>query len=75
MKAFLKTDKKKFFQTSFYKSERIRLSILLDDNKNPLGGKWTYDDMNRDKYPKNQKLQKINFSKKKQIITTTQLYM
>jgi len=64
LKTFFKTDKKKFFQTSFYKSERLRLSVLLDDNQNPIGGKWTYDDMNREKYPKNQKTPKINFSKK-----------
>ena len=64
LKAFFRSDKKKLFQTSFYKSERLKLRILLDENKNPLGGKWTYDDMNREKYPKNKRTPKIEFSEK-----------
>ena len=64
LKGFFRTEKKKLFQTSFYKSERIRLKILLDENQNPLGGKWTYDDMNREKYPKNKQTPKVNFAKK-----------
>ena len=68
LKGFFRPEKKKLFQTSFQKSERIRLKILLDENKKPLGGKWTYDDMNREKYPKNKKHQKFKFPKK-QIIT------
>ena len=48
---FFKPTKKKFFQTSFYKSERARLNILMDENGNPEGGKLTYDSDNRKKYP------------------------
>ena len=55
LKTFFRKDKKKLFQTSFYKSERLRLNILLDKEKKPIGGKWTYDEMNREKYPKNKK--------------------
>ena len=47
---FFKKDKLKYFQTSFYKSQRKRLNILMIDDK-PYGGKWTYDDENRKKYP------------------------
>jgi deoxyribodipyrimidine photolyase-related protein len=47
---FFKKDKLKFFQTSFYKSQRKRLDILMINDK-PFGGKWTYDDENRKKYP------------------------
>lgn len=50
LKSFFRTDKKKFFQTEFYKNERKRLNILLD-NGGPEGGKWTYDAENRKKYP------------------------
>ena len=64
LKSFFRKDKKKLFQTSFYKSERLRLEVLLDINKNPEGGKWTYDDMNREKYPKNKKTPSITFSSK-----------
>ncbi|MEI6263541.1 MAG: cryptochrome/photolyase family protein [Sphingobacteriia bacterium] len=43
--------KKKMFQTDFYKYQRIKQNILID-NQEPLGGKWTFDDENRLKYPK-----------------------
>ncbi len=48
--SFFKPEKKKFFQTSFYKSERVRLNILMNQEK-PEGGKWTFDAENRKKYP------------------------
>ncbi|PQJ79118.1 cryptochrome/photolyase family protein [Polaribacter porphyrae] len=49
--SFFKPTKKKFFQTSFYKSERKERDILMD-GKSPAGGSWTYDADNRKKYPK-----------------------
>jgi deoxyribodipyrimidine photolyase-related protein len=51
LSTFFKPTKKKFFQTSFYKTERARLNILMDENGNPEGGKLTYDSDNRKKYP------------------------
>lgn len=51
LSSFFKPTKKKFFQTSFYKSERARLNILMDAEGNPEGGKLTYDSDNRKKYP------------------------
>lgn len=50
--SFFRADKKSFFQTTFYKQQRKRLDILLDDDQKPIGGKWTYDTENRKKYPK-----------------------
>ncbi|MDA8693399.1 cryptochrome/photolyase family protein [Saprospiraceae bacterium] len=52
LKTFFKPTKKKFFQTSFYKGERKRLNVLVDEANEPYGGKWTYDIDNRKKYPK-----------------------
>ncbi len=45
-------NKKRYFQTDFYKHQRQKRNILLDAAGNPLGGKWTFDDENRLKYPK-----------------------
>ncbi len=59
---FFKADKKKLFQTSFYKNQRNKLNILLDDEKKPIGGKWTFDDMNRKKFPKNKNTPTIDYS-------------
>ena len=52
LKDFFKESKKKFFQTSFYKSERKKRNILIDSEGRPEGGEWTYDILNRKKYPK-----------------------
>jgi deoxyribodipyrimidine photolyase-related protein len=49
---FFRADKKSFFQTTFYKQQRKSLNILLEDDGQPIGGKWTYDSENRKKYPK-----------------------
>ncbi len=45
-------DKKRMFQTDFYKHQRLSRNILIDTQKKPTGGKWTFDDENRLKYPK-----------------------
>ena len=44
--------KKKQSQTSFYKFQRKRLNILMKNGK-PIGGKLTYDKLNRKSLPKN----------------------
>jgi deoxyribodipyrimidine photolyase-related protein len=44
--------RKRYFQTDFYKNQRQKRNILLDAAGNPRGGKWTFDDENRLKYPK-----------------------
>lgn len=49
---FFKAEKKKFFQTSFYINQRKKFKILIDENENPIGGKWSFDTDNRKKYPK-----------------------
>jgi len=49
---FFREDKKFFFQTTFYKQQRKRLGILMNEDDSPVGGKWSFDDENRKKYPK-----------------------
>ena len=49
---FFSSHKKKYFQTSFYKQSRIKQNILVDTSDRPIGGKWSFDDENRKKYPK-----------------------
>lgn len=61
---FFRKDKKSFFQTSFYKQQRKKLGILMDDDDNPTGGKWTYDSENRKKYPKNKVPPAVHYPKK-----------
>ena len=43
--------KKRWFMADFYKFQRRRLNLLMDGDQ-PLGGKWSYDEDNRKKFPK-----------------------
>ena len=51
------------FQTDFYKHQRQSRNILLEGQQKPLGGKWTFDDENRLKYPKGKTAPKIDYLK------------
>ena len=44
--------KKHYHQTDFYIYQRKKLNLLLEEDKTPLGGKWTFDADNRKKLPK-----------------------
>ena len=51
LKDFFRIDKKKYHQTTFYKDQRKKYSILINADGKPTGGKWTFDIENRKKYP------------------------
>lgn len=50
-KEYLSRHKKPFMKT-FYEESRIKYNILIDKNKKPVGGKWSFDDENRSKLKK-----------------------
>lgn len=50
-KSYLEEHKKPFMQV-YYKRQRRALNLLLDDHQEPLGGKWSFDEENRQKLPK-----------------------
>tara|TARA_B100001564_G_scaffold130828_1_gene109463 strand:- start:25592 stop:27067 length:1476 start_codon:yes stop_codon:yes gene_type:complete len=72
--SFFRADKKKFFQTSFYKKQRIEMNILMN-NGLPEGGEWTYDKYNREKYPKNKLAPIISRPKKNYSFTEAIKYI
>lgn len=41
-----------YFMAEFYKEQRRRLGVLLEDNGEPVGGSWSFDRDNRRKLPK-----------------------
>lgn len=51
----------RYHQTDFYKLQRNRFRLLVDDEGKPAGGKWTFDDENRLRYPKGRTPPKVNF--------------
>ena len=55
--------KKKYFQTSFYKKQRVSLQLLVDDQQKPEGGKWTFDAENRKPFPKKNIPPKVTYPK------------
>ena len=50
--AFVK-DSKRLLMGEFYKQQRRRLGVLIDDDGEPQGGQWSFDEDNRKKLPKN----------------------
>jgi deoxyribodipyrimidine photolyase-related protein len=52
---FYNANTNKYNFMNFYKWQRKRLNILIDGDK-PIDGKWTYDEENRKKLPKNLKI-------------------
>lgn len=46
-----RSKKKRWFMADFYQHQRKRLNILLEQGK-PVGGKWSFDEENRKKFPK-----------------------
>ena len=62
------SNKKSLSHANFYKSIRKKLNILIDENQMPVGGKWSFDEENRKKIPKNIQLpEKFKKSKSKYI--------
>lgn len=65
--SFFRPDKKSFFQTTFYKQQRKKHKVLLDKSQNPQGGKWSYDQENRKKYPKDKTPPAIHYPERSEI--------
>ena len=51
--------KKTYFQTDFYIAQRKKRKILTDSIGQPLGGKWSFDAENRERFPKGGKIPRL----------------
>ena len=51
-------DKKFLLQANYYKKVRKEMDILIENDK-PVGGKWSFDDENRKKLPKDYLIPKL----------------
>ena len=56
---FANKQKKLIRMASFYQKMRTKMNIMIDESNKPLGGKWSYDEDNRKKIPKNTLLPQI----------------
>ena len=50
---------KKPFMSTFYKTTRQKMNILVKNDGNPEGGKWSFDEDNRKKLPQDTKIPKF----------------
>jgi deoxyribodipyrimidine photolyase-related protein len=50
----------KYSHSAFYKYQRIKLNILIDEHNNPINNKWSFDTENRLPLPDNYKINKLN---------------
>jgi deoxyribodipyrimidine photolyase-related protein len=66
---FFRADKKFFFHKTFYKQQRKKYNVLLDESKSPIGGEWSFDFENRKKFPKGKMPPEINFPEKNKFWT------
>jgi len=54
-------NRKRYFMADFYMDQRQSRDILIVRNGEPAGGKWSFDDENRLKYPKKRQPPAIHF--------------
>ncbi|QRR03304.1 cryptochrome/photolyase family protein [Dyadobacter sandarakinus] len=54
-------NKKRYFQADFYTYQRQKQKILVDENGEPEGGRWSFDTENRLKYPRKKSPPDIHF--------------
>ncbi len=69
------SNRKTYFQTDFYTWQRRQRNILLQADGQPLGGKWTYDADNRQKYPAKQKPPALPLPPENNYITEAKQYV
>ena len=62
-------------QTEFYIAQRKRHGILLEEEKSPVGGKWSFDTENRSKYPKDKTSPPIRFPEKNKFYAEAEQYV
>ncbi len=67
--------KKNYFQTDFYIWQRKQRNILLEKDGKPLGGKWTFDADNRQKFPKKEKVPVLEIPKENKYLDEARQYV
>jgi deoxyribodipyrimidine photolyase-related protein len=68
-------NRKRMFQTDYYKHQRVIRKILVENDNSPAGGKWTFDDENRLKYPKGKVPPQLATLKKNEYYVEAEAYI
>jgi deoxyribodipyrimidine photolyase-related protein len=48
-----------YHMADFYKKQRWRMNIMVDDDGNPEGGQWSFDEDNRESLPENREFPEL----------------
>ena len=67
--------KKTYFQTDFYTWQRRQRNILLEADGKPLGGQWTFDADNRQRFPKKEKPPALELPKENDYVVEARQYV
>jgi len=69
--------KDKWLMAQFYKFQRRRLKIMIDDEGEPDGGKWSFDSDNRKKIPKKEldSIPDLSFPVENKYVTEAKSYI
>jgi deoxyribodipyrimidine photolyase-related protein len=51
LEKFTGRSRKRPFMADFYKAQRQRMGLLLESDGSPLGGRWSFDEENRQRFP------------------------
>ncbi len=73
--SFFRNDKLFFSHAIFYKQQRKRLDILMENNGSPTGGKFSFDSDNRKKYPKKKLPPELEYPKANSEWREAQIYV
>ncbi|ULQ52121.1 cryptochrome/photolyase family protein [Flavihumibacter fluvii] len=68
-------NKQRYFQTDFYTWQRKQRQLLLDADQKPLGGKWTFDADNRQKFPKQETVPEVSPAKENTWVAEARAYV
>jgi deoxyribodipyrimidine photolyase-related protein len=66
---------KKYFMAPFYIQQRKKFKMLLEDDGEPTGGRWSFDEDNRKKLPKNIQLPVYKASPQNEFVKEAQNYV
>ena len=69
-----KNNTKKPLMGRFYEHQRRSQKILINDDGSPFGGKWSFDELNRKKLPKNIEIPNIKKLKKNKVVSNVEKF-
>lgn len=64
-----------YFQTDFYIWQRKQRKLLVDARNQPHGGKWSYDEANRQKFPRDARPPAIRLTKENTYVDEARQYV